>query len=79
MNCELVQNGNNGVGETLRIYGKKAIYYIGKIANHPLTKWAAGGYIGYRLGDLVMKNDYTASVDLGFARFSLCKNPTTKQ
>lgn len=79
MNSDLVQNGNHGVGETLRICGKKLFYYIGKIANHPLTKLAVCGYTGYRLGDLVIKNDYSATVDLGFAKFSLSKNPTTKK
>ncbi len=79
MNSNLVQNGNHGVGETLRIYGGKAIYYIGKIADHPLTKWAVGGYIIYRLGDLVMKNDYSATADLKFAKVSLCKNTPTKK
>ncbi len=75
----LAKTGDRDVVEMLQVCGKKAIYYLGKVANHPLTKWAVGGGIAYLLGKEVMENDYSATADLGFARFSLSKNTTTKE
>ena len=44
----------------------------------PLIMLAAGTCAASFLGQKVMDNDYSATADLGFAKFSLTKNSKTK-
>ena len=74
----LANKGDRDVVEMLQVYGKKVVYYLGKVANHPLTRVVVIGETVIRLGKAVMEKGYSATADLGFAKLSLSKNATTK-